>query len=72
MAVRLNECEDVYSVDSIPVPVCQILRAKQSKTFKEYFETAPDMVYLSSTYQADLFNLCQVNIKTPRRANQER
>lgn len=28
--------------------------------------------YLSSTYQLDLFNLCQVNLQTPKRANQER
>jgi hypothetical protein len=28
--------------------------------------------YLSSTYQIDLFNSCQVNLQTPKRANQER
>lgn len=129
MADRLNECEDVYLVDSIPVPVCKIAREKQSKICKEDFETSPDKGYsavsksyyygyklhlvtsvrgvfhsmditkasvhdvhylsnvkisglssctliadkgyLSSTYQLDLFNSCQINLQTPKRANQE-
>ncbi len=41
----LNEFEDVYLVDSIPVPVCQIAREKQSKIFKEFFVTSPDKDY---------------------------
>ncbi len=130
LADKLNEFEDVYLVDSIPVPVCQIAREKQSKIFKESFETSPDKGYsavsksyyygyklhlitsvrgifqsmdltkasihdvhylsqvknsglstctliadkgyLSSTYQVDLFNSCQVNLQTPKRANQVR
>jgi hypothetical protein len=130
LADSLNESEDVYLVDSIPVPVCQIAREKRSKICKENFETAPDKGYstvsksyyygyklhlvtsvrgifhsmdltkasvhdvyylseiknsglstctliadkgyLSSTYQVDLFNSCQVNLQTPKRANQER
>jgi hypothetical protein len=130
LADRLNESEDVYLVDSIPVPVCQIAREKRSKICKECFETAPDKGYsavsksyyygdklhlvtsvrgifqsmdltkasvhdvlylsevkksglsmctliankgyLSSTYQLDLFNSCQVKLQTPKRANQER
>jgi len=130
MAARLNECEGVYLVDSIPVPVCKIAREKQSKICKEDFETSPDKGYsavsksyyygyklhlvtsvrgvfhsmditkasvhdvhylsnvkisglssctliadkgyLSSTYQLDLFNSCQINLQTPKRANQER
>jgi hypothetical protein len=28
--------------------------------------------YLSSTYQIDLFNSCQIRLQTPGRANQER
>lgn len=39
MAARLNECEDVYLGDPIPVPVCKIAREKQSKICKEDFET---------------------------------
>jgi len=45
LADRLNEYEDVYLVDSIPVLVCQIARERQSKIFKESFETAPDIGY---------------------------
>ena len=31
-----------------------------------------DKGYLSSTYQVDLFNSCQVDLQTPKRANQVR
>ena len=41
----LNEGENAYLVDSIPVPVCQIAREKRSKICKEIFETAPDKGY---------------------------
>jgi hypothetical protein len=41
----LNQGEDTYIVDSIPVPVCQIAREKRSKICKENFETAPDKGY---------------------------
>ena len=42
IAGQLNQDESVFLVDSIPVPVCQIAREKQSKICKENFETAPD------------------------------
>ena len=42
IADRLNENEDAYIVDSIPVPVCQIAREKRSKICKEDFKNAPD------------------------------
>jgi hypothetical protein len=45
IANRLNIDEDVFLVDSIPVPVCQIAREKQSKICRENFETAPDKGY---------------------------
>jgi hypothetical protein len=44
---QLNEDEDVYIVDSIPVPVCKNARAIQCKICKERFETAPDSGYSS-------------------------
>jgi hypothetical protein len=31
-----------------------------------------DKGYLSGTYQLDLFNSCQINLQTPKRANQQR
>lgn len=45
LANLLNEGEDTYIVDSIPVPVCQIAREKRSRICRENFETAPDKGY---------------------------
>lgn len=42
LAKLINPSEDVFIVDSIPVPVCQIAREKRSKVCKENFETSPD------------------------------
>jgi len=41
----MNEGENAFIVDSIPVPVCQIAREKRSKICKENFLTAPDKGY---------------------------
>jgi hypothetical protein len=41
----LNEGENIFIVDSIPVPVCQIARASRSKICRENYETAPDKGY---------------------------
>jgi len=38
----LNEGENVYLVDSIPIPICKNARIHRSKICKEDFETAPD------------------------------
>ena len=45
MANLRNQGEDAYIVDSIPVPVCQIVREKRSLICREDFETAPDKGY---------------------------
>jgi penicillin-binding protein-related factor A (putative recombinase) len=45
IANQLNENENAYIVDSIPVPVCQIARERRSKICKEVFENAPDKGY---------------------------
>lgn len=42
LAALLNAGEDVFLVDSIPVPVCKIVREKRCKFGKTSFETAPD------------------------------
>lgn len=42
---KLTEGEDAFIVDSIPVPVCKIVREKQLKVCRENFETAPDKGY---------------------------
>ena len=41
----MNEGENTYIIDSIPVPVCKIIREKSSKVCRECFETAPDKGY---------------------------
>lgn len=52
LASRLNEGENVYVVDSIPVPVCKNAREKQSKICREAYKTAPDKGYsaVNKTY----------------------
>ena len=41
----INEGEDFYLVDSIPIPICKNVREKSSKVCKENFETAPNKGY---------------------------
>lgn len=45
LADEMNEDENVFIVDSIPVPICKIVREKSSRICKENFETAPDKGY---------------------------
>jgi len=45
LAKKLVEGEDVFIVDSIPVPVCKIAREKRCKFGRESFETSPDKGY---------------------------
>lgn len=45
VANEMNLGEDVFIVDSIPVPICKLAREKQIKICKENFETAPDKGY---------------------------
>lgn len=41
----LNEGENIYLVDSIPVPICKNARISRSKICKDEYETAPDRGY---------------------------
>lgn len=50
LAAKLNEGEDVFMVDSIPVPVCKLAREHQLRTCRHNFETAPDKGY-SAVYK---------------------
>jgi len=50
LATMLNEGEDVFMVDSIPVPVCKLARGKQLRACRHDFETAPDKGY-SAVYK---------------------
>lgn len=45
LAQKMNAGENVFIVDSMPVPVCKIVREKRSKICRENFETAPDKGY---------------------------
>jgi hypothetical protein len=45
LSLKLNEGEDVFLVDSIPIAVCKNAREKQCRFGKESFETAPDKGY---------------------------
>jgi hypothetical protein len=42
VADKLNEGDNIFLVDSIPIPVCKNARERRSKICKENFETAPD------------------------------
>jgi hypothetical protein len=45
LAKKLTEGEDVFIVDSIPIPVCKIAREKRCKFGRESFEASPDKGY---------------------------
>ena len=45
IANQLNEGENIYLVDSIPIPVCQLARAKRSKICKTNYLSSPDIGY---------------------------
>jgi len=42
---QMNEGENVYLVDSIPIPICQLARAKRSKICKTDYKSSPDIGY---------------------------
>lgn len=45
IAHEMNEGEDFFIVDSMPVPICKNAREKRLKSCCEVFETAPDKGY---------------------------
>jgi hypothetical protein len=49
LSEKLNEGEDVFLIDSIPVPVCAIAREKRCRFKTESFEQAPDKGYSAVT-----------------------
>jgi hypothetical protein len=49
LANIMNEFEDAFIVDSMPVPICNIARASRISICKEDFESAPDKGYSSIT-----------------------
>ncbi|KXK40895.1 MAG: transposase IS4 family protein [Bacteroidetes bacterium OLB9] len=49
LASILNEGENVFIVDSMPIPVCNIARAGRSDVLRENFKTSPDKGYSAIT-----------------------
>ena len=49
LASILNEGDNVFIVDSMPLPVCNIARAGRSDVLREDFETSPDKGYSAIT-----------------------
>ena len=49
LANTMNEFEDTFIVDSMPIPICNIARASRLCICKKDFESAPDKGYSSIT-----------------------
>ena len=49
LADELNEDEDIFIVDSMPLPVCNIARAGRSSVLRKDFDTSPDKGYSAIT-----------------------
>ena len=49
ISAQLNKSEDIFLVDSIPVPICTIAREKRCKFGDQSFETKPDKGYSAIT-----------------------
>lgn len=48
---ELNKSEDIFLMDSIPVPICKISREKRCKFGNDSFETKPDKGYSAISKQ---------------------
>ena len=48
---ELNKSEDIFLMDSIPVPICKIAREKRCKFGNDSFETKPDKGYSAISKQ---------------------
>lgn len=49
LSEKLNVGENIFLIDSIPVPVCKIAREKRCKFGKDFFEPAPDKGFSAVT-----------------------
>lgn len=65
LAMKFNEFEDCFIVDSMPLEVCKISRSSRSKICREVFYSAPDKGYCASQqlhfYGYKLHAVCSVN-----------
>ena len=46
---ELNKGEDIFIVDSMPLPVCNIVRAGRSQVLRENYDSSPDKGYSAIT-----------------------
>jgi hypothetical protein len=46
---ELNENENIFIVDSMPLPVCNIARAGRSQVLRENYDSSPDKGYSAIT-----------------------
>jgi len=51
LSSEMNKSEDIFLMDSIPVPICKIAREKRCKFGKESFENHPDKGYSAVSKQ---------------------
>lgn len=51
LAGQLNRSEDIFLMDSIPVPICKIVREKRCKFGRDSFENSPDKGYSAISKQ---------------------
>ena len=65
MAKEIIQEEYIHIVDSMPVEVCKLSRARRSRVCKESFETSPDKGYCAAQksfyYGYKLHGLCTIN-----------
>ena len=63
LAKRLTEGENVFIIDSMPIPVCRFVRAKRIRICKENFDTWPSYgrsVSMQSTFLGYKTTLCEL------------
>jgi len=65
MASRLNECSDVYAIDSMPLEICKLSREHRNKMGKESVHHSPDKGYCASQkkyfYGYKLHSVCSAS-----------
>jgi hypothetical protein len=48
LVIRLTEGENVFIIDSMPLPICKFSRAKRIRIYKQSYETAPEFGYCAA------------------------
>jgi hypothetical protein len=48
LAIRLTEGENIFIIDSMPLPICKFSRAKRIRICKQSYQTAPEFGYCAA------------------------